>query len=962
MQNDLLKAISKGESVQQIKDILVGDPNSVHQCLGRPTPLMSAAKYGRHDIIDLLISANSPVDDVDKVGKTALCIAANHGHLNVVSSLISAGADVNHRDKHGATPLMICSQSGRIKLIELLLMNGADRDAIRKPDSKKAIDLTTSTLVQSALLGSYRSVKYRAMCSEGDHHLLRNQLFEFPSRKDRCIRYVTIEQLPEGTPVCEHLRNQNSSSARANKDSYFPAQCIDHGNDLVTSSNSSSSSSSSSSSTSSSSQPFNKILHRQTHLVLKCSTDSDMILRECNLLKQLHTTYGKDAPFIALADGSWTPVTFRQVCDRDDNFVSGSNYVGCDPCGTVSASSRQDIGQEAANMDKAAISLKVKSNSCECSQSGRTWYGLLLERGVCDLNAFGVDVLSERNVRKSANCTERVKKVPRVEGSDGSVRSGKEGGQGQDQGQGQGITNQNNDNNCRAHISHDSMGINDEKEDCSTGCKDNNRYSDNYRDHFLTEAKRFKVALSISIEVCRILSVLHDSSVVWLDVKPSNFVLFSGQAVTDSTSCSESELGDALNKEIAGEVKSVEAKGKLWPLNGNKTKIFKNNNYSELSGDKYSTWLGLGLGPSLIVKAIDLGGCVPTDSCHAASALTFSSKYSPPELVRIITMQRGQKEKEKGEGRVPGSDSGIGTFQVSPSADCWGLGMSLMQIFHRDFRCYFAESNIGDDGNRITCSTQCADNTKSNGNAKIDGISTQDLNNIGSLKGSDAALVRLSVSPSVLQAELERYLGPISTYTTGATHTKTTETTHNTNTTHTTHTTEIRHTTDSTHTIHEHTTKTTNTTNTTNTTHTARSYSEYGNPIGSGNSCAVCVTDKCSSDVDVDVDVDVGSDNNVESSLPSSLVDMKEEVENVVLDEDIQDNHFEAVEDAERAEEMPSGDRGEKGAKVESAQRDRVIALITQLLRVTPSERITAHTALHLLQREEALLDGLSLY
>jgi serine/threonine protein kinase len=671
-----------------------------------------------------------------------------------------------------------------------------------------------------------------------------------------------------------------------------------------------------------------------------------MILRECNLLKQLHTTYGKDVPFIALADGSWTPVTFRQECERDDNLVSGSICIGCDPCGTASASSRNDIGGEAANVDKAAISLTVKSISSECSQSGCTWYGLVLERGVCDLNAFGVDVLSERNVRKSANCTERVNKVPRVEGSDGSVRCGKGGGQGQDQGHGQGITNQNNDINCSAHISHNSMGINDEKEDCSTGSKDKNRSSDSYSDHFLTEAKRFKVALSISIQVCRILSILHDSGVVWLDVKPSNFVLFSGQAVTDSTSSVESELGDALNKEKAGDVKSVEAK--------NKTKIFKNNNYSELSGDKDFTW---GAGPSLIVKAIDLGGCVPADSCHAASALTFSSKYSPPELVRILTMQRGEKEKEKekGKGSVTGSDSEIGTFPVSPSADCWGLGMSLMQMFHRDFRCYFAESNIGDDGNRITCSTQCADkNTKSNGNAKIDGISTQDLNNIVPLKGSDAALVRLSVSPSVLQAELERYLGPISTYTAGTTHTKTSETTHTTNTARTTHTTEIRHTTDGTHTIHEHTTKTTNTMNAINTTHTAHSYGGYGNPIGSGSSCVTCVIDKCSSDVDVDVDVDLDldddSDNSVESPLPLSFVDMKEKEENVVPDGDIQ-----------RAEEMPSGDQGAKEANVENGQRDRVIAVIRQLLRVTPSERITAHTALHLLQREEALLDCFSL-
>jgi hypothetical protein len=315
-------------------------------------------------------------------------------------------------------------------------------------------------------------------------------------------------------------------------------------------------------------------------------------------------------------------------------------------------------------------------------------------------------------------------------------------------------------------------------------------------------------------------------------------------------------------------------------------------------------------------------------------------------------MHRGEKEK----GTVPGSDSKIGIFQVSPSADCWGLGINLMQIFHRDFRCYFRETNIGDDGDRNASSSQCLHKTKSHGNAKMDGISTQNPSNIASLKGSDAALVRLSMSPSALQAEIDGYLGPISAHATGTTHFKTTKTTHTTNTARAIHTTEIRQTADGTHTIHKLTNKTTRNIDTTNTTHTTHCCGGNGNPIGSGSGSGSCVIDNSNSDGGVD-----GSDDSLESSLHSSCVDMKEE--EAVTDEDVLNCHFKSVESAERAEEMPGGALSGKEVEieVEIEQRDRVIAVIRQLLRVTPSERITAHTALHLLQSEGALLECLSL-
>ena len=682
--------------------------------------------------------------------------------------------------------------------------------------------------------------------------------------------------------------------------------------------------------------------------MLKCSTDSDMTHREFNLLKRLHTIYGKDAPFIALSDGSWTPLIFRQICEGDINRVQDDNHGHSG--GTLSASNLNSSGEEAARIYSAACNLDIKPISSDCVQSERTWYGLLLERGVCDLNAFGVDVLSERNVRKNANYTEHMKKIPRVEGSDGSVCQRKEGGHGQGQGQGQDqdqdqgqgqsytIGNNNNNQNCSAHTSHQSTSNDDKREICAIESKNKIkiRNRNTYSDYFQMEMEKFKVALTISIQVCRILSVLHDSGVVWLDVKPSNFVLFPRQILADAESAAESEsvLNGALNN--PSEVKSVKSNSKQRSLNENKSKIFKNNNYSVLLGEKYSPW---GDGPSIVVKAIDLGGCHPVGSLHAVPALTFSTKYCPPELARTLTTSHREKDSD------PGSDSRFELFQVSPSADCWSLGITLMQIFHIDFRCYFTENEISDD-HSICSSHRCPEVSTFHGNNSINvgGILTQDPVSTAALKGSDAALLHLSVSPSVLQAEFDVFLKPISTHTTGM---KTG------NITNTTHTAETRHTADGTHTTHKYSADTADTGNSTHITHTTHIYGANGSVNASASTSAAtdvnCATDDSNSDVAVDNDD--SRDSSVKPSIPLNCEDMKDE--EVVQDNNMQVSHSEAMEAPGRAEGVWRDDKREKETKVEHEQRDSVIAVIRQLLRVTPSQRITAHTALHLLQSLE---------
>ncbi len=116
---------------------------SAPQADGRFTPLMRAAKEGRLDIVDELLSLGVDISVTNADGCNALWLACYNGSHAIIERLIAAGIDIDLQNGNGATCLMYVSSNSKPDLVKLLLEKGANA-TLKNFDDFSARDLAAS--------------------------------------------------------------------------------------------------------------------------------------------------------------------------------------------------------------------------------------------------------------------------------------------------------------------------------------------------------------------------------------------------------------------------------------------------------------------------------------------------------------------------------------------------------------------------------------------------------------------------------------------------------------------------------------------------------------------------------------------------------------------------------------------------------------------------------------------------
>ena len=107
------------------------------------TPLMRAAKEGRLDVIEALLTYGVDIAVTNADGCNALWLACYNGSHAIIDRLIQAGIDIDRQNDNGATCLMYVASNSKPDLVSLLLERGAN-PRIANHDDFTALDLAGS--------------------------------------------------------------------------------------------------------------------------------------------------------------------------------------------------------------------------------------------------------------------------------------------------------------------------------------------------------------------------------------------------------------------------------------------------------------------------------------------------------------------------------------------------------------------------------------------------------------------------------------------------------------------------------------------------------------------------------------------------------------------------------------------------------------------------------------------------
>ncbi|HQA11560.1 ankyrin repeat domain-containing protein [Zoogloea sp.] len=107
------------------------------------TPLMRAAKEGRLDVIEALLTYGVDIAVTNADGCNALWLACYNGSHAIIDRLIQAGIDIDRQNDNGATCLMYVASNSKPDLVSLLLERGAN-PRLANHDDFTALDLAGS--------------------------------------------------------------------------------------------------------------------------------------------------------------------------------------------------------------------------------------------------------------------------------------------------------------------------------------------------------------------------------------------------------------------------------------------------------------------------------------------------------------------------------------------------------------------------------------------------------------------------------------------------------------------------------------------------------------------------------------------------------------------------------------------------------------------------------------------------
>ncbi len=93
------------------------------------TPLHTAVRASRKDVVEVLIAHGADVDARSDHGQTPLFWAVTQKNRQMAEWLIAHGAEIGAKDSYGMTPLHGAAYAGRAELVDLLISKGADLNA-----------------------------------------------------------------------------------------------------------------------------------------------------------------------------------------------------------------------------------------------------------------------------------------------------------------------------------------------------------------------------------------------------------------------------------------------------------------------------------------------------------------------------------------------------------------------------------------------------------------------------------------------------------------------------------------------------------------------------------------------------------------------------------------------------------------------------------------------------------------